>query len=123
MSKLSVDNLTSLSCAHTVTVDENVSRLTVLVVPRKDLDSILQDVLNLACDNFLTLLLHDEVRVILRHLFVDRCREANDRVTSSMAHVNSNQHSLHVVHLFRELQVEKVASHLAVHLLQHVGGL
>ena len=97
--------------------------MAVPVVPRKDLDSILEDILDLASYHLLTLLLHDEVRVVLRHLFVDRCSEADDRVTSCVAHVNTNQHGLHVVHLFRELKVEKVASHLAVHLLQHVGGL
>ena len=97
--------------------------MAVLVVPRENLDSIFEDFLDLPSDHLLTLLLHDEVRVVLRHLFVDRSSEADDRVTTGMAHVNSNQHSLHAVHFVRELQVEKVTSHLTVHLLQHVGGL
>ena len=40
-----------------------------------------------------------------------------------MTHVNTNKHGLLVAHLVGELEVEEVAAHLAVDLLEDIGGL
>ena len=39
-----------------------------------------------------------------------------------MTDINSDQHSPHAVHLVGELQVEQIASHLAVYLLENIRG-
>ena len=40
-----------------------------------------------------------------------------------MAHIDTYQHRLHVAHLVGQFEVEEVAAHLAIELLQDVGGL
>ena len=40
-----------------------------------------------------------------------------------MAHVKTDQHGFHRVHLFRELHIVKISSHLGVDLLQYVRSL
>ena len=40
-----------------------------------------------------------------------------------MAHVKTDQHGFHRVHLFRELHIIEISSHLGVDLLQYVRSL
>ena len=40
-----------------------------------------------------------------------------------MAHIDTDQHRLHVAHLVGQFEVEQVAAHLAIELFQDVGGL
>lgn len=75
LSDLLVDDLHALCGTHTITVDDNVSGKGVLVVPLEQINCFFDAFLDLGSDNLLTLLLHNEVRVVLGHLLVDwRCR-------------------------------------------------
>lgn len=78
LSDLGVNDLLALSGTDTVTVDDDVSWEVVLVVLGKLFNAFLECSLHLGGHNFLTLLLHEEVRIVLTHLFVVRGDEADD---------------------------------------------
>jgi len=63
--------LTSLSGTDTITIDKDIRWHVVVVVLREQIESILDAFFDLRLNHFLTLLLDDEVRVVLRHLLVD----------------------------------------------------
>lgn len=63
--------MTSLSGTDTITIDKDIRGHVVVVVFREQIESILDAFLDLRLNHFLTLLLDDEVRVVLRHLLVD----------------------------------------------------
>jgi hypothetical protein len=123
LSNLTVNNLGTLSRTDTITEDDDVSGEGVPVSLGEDIDCLLQALLYLSVDHFLSLLLDNEVRVILRHLLVDGSSEAYNRVTSSMTHVDADQHGSHGVHLLGEFEVVEVTSHFRVDLLQDAGSL
>ena len=64
----------------------------------KDFYGLFEAVLHLSLDNFLTLALDNVLAVVLAHLTIGACCEANDRLRTCVANVDSNQHGLHVVH-------------------------
>jgi len=123
LSDLTVNNLGTLSRTDTVAEDDDVSGEGALVFSGEDIDSLLHAILDLRVDYLLSLLLDDKVRVILRHLLVSGGGKADNRVASRVAHVDTNQHSFHGVHLLREFEVVEVTSHFGVDLLQDVGSL
>jgi hypothetical protein len=120
LNDLTVNNLDTLSRTDTVTENDDVGGEGVLVFRGEDIDSLLQALLYLSVDHLLSLLLDNEVRVILRHLLVDGGGKADDRVASRVAHVDTNQHGFHGVHLLREFEVVEITSHFRVDLLQDV---
>jgi len=63
--------LTSLSGTDTITIDKDIRWHVVVVVFGEQIESILDAFFDLRLNHFLTLLLDDEVRVVLRHLLVD----------------------------------------------------
>ena len=63
--------MTSLSGTDTITIDKDIRWHVVVVVLREQIESILDAFFDLRLNHFLTLLLDDEVRVVLRHLLVD----------------------------------------------------
>ena len=60
-----IDNLGTLSCTHTVSEDDDISRVAILVVLVEHVDGRLDTLLDLSLHDLLTLLLHDKVRVVL----------------------------------------------------------
>lgn len=123
LGNLLADDLSSLALGDTVAEDYNVGGVAVFVSLCKCVKTLLEALLKLSIDNLLALLLHNEVRVVLGHGSISRGGEADDRVAARMAHVNTNKHCLLVAHLVGELEVEEVAAHLAVDLLEDIGGL
>jgi len=65
LNNFAINDLSALSSTHTVTVDDDVSGEVVLVALSEYFHRSLDDFLDLACYDLLTLLLHDEVRVVL----------------------------------------------------------
>ena len=65
---------------------------------REDFDGLFKAVLHLGLDNFLTLALNNVLAVVLAHLTIGACCEANDRLRTCVANINSDQHGLHFVH-------------------------
>ena len=61
--------------------------------------------------------------MVLAHLLVVGRDEADDRVTTRMADIDSDKHSSLFGHLVRELEVEKVSPNLTVDLLENIGRL
>ena len=64
----------------------------------KDFNGLFKAVLPLGLDNFLTLALDNVLAVVLAHLTIGACCEANDRLRTCVADIDSNQHGFHVVH-------------------------
>ena len=95
LSDLTVNNLSTLSRTDTVTEDDDVGGEGSLIFRGEDIDSLLQAFLDLSVDHLLSLLLDDEVRVILRHLLVDGGGKADNGVASRVTHVYADQHSFH----------------------------
>ena len=60
----------SLRISETISVDDEVSGVFTIVVACKTFNGILQGLLHLGMHDLLTLLLDDELRVVLAHLFV-----------------------------------------------------
>lgn len=113
----------TLSITQTISIDDEISRVFSSVLRSKDLNGILDRIFHLRLDDLLSFLLDDELRVVLTHLDVCGSCKANDRVWSRMADINSNKHSALRLHDVWELHRVEVAAHLAVHLLNDVGGL
>jgi hypothetical protein len=44
-------------------------------------------------NNLLTFLLNQEVTIVLTHLAIDTCREADNRLWTWVANINANEHS------------------------------
>ena len=66
----------AFSSTHTVTIDDDIGRVVVLVISRKNGNGLLDAFFELATHDFLALGLHGEVRVVLTELLVDRGGEA-----------------------------------------------
>jgi hypothetical protein len=113
--------LVSLGISNTVTIDDEVSGELVVVLLSEGLDGGLDRLNHLFLDDFLSLALHQVIAEVLTHVPVDARREADNRLGSRVAHVDTNQHRAHLVHDRRELQSVEVAAHLAVDLAQDVG--
>ena len=67
---LSLEDLVSHSIADTISVDYEVCRELTVVVAGEDLDCIFYGIFHLILHDLLTLLLNQEVRVVLTKLFV-----------------------------------------------------
>ena len=113
----------AFSCAHAVTIDDNIGRVVIRVFSHENVNGILDAAFDGVCHDFLALFLHDEVGVVLAELLVDRGGEADNRIAASVANIDTDQHRLHVAHLVGQFEVVEVAAHLAIELLQDVGGL
>jgi len=74
-------------------------------------------------NEFLVLGLDEVITVVLAHLGVGACTEADDRLRACMTHINTDQHGALLGKDFRELQVVEVATSLGVDLPEDVGGL
>ena len=116
-------HLVSLCITNTVSVDHNVRRPLVLVVLLESFDCSNDRLAHVDCNNLLALFLNKVLAVVLGHFFVDACREANNRVRTRVANINSNKHSSFLVKDLRELQIVQITSRLTVNLLQNVGSL
>ena len=100
-----------------------MSRVVPVVALGEDLDGFLQGLLHARLHDLLTLSLHDVLRVVLAHLLVGGGCEANHRGGTSMADINANEHSPHLLHHLGELQVEEVTFDLGVDLAEDVASL
>lgn len=120
---LLVNDLISLGITDTIAEDNEVGWELALVVRGKDFNRLLKGLLHLSLNDLLAFLLNDVFRIVLTHLFVGACSEANDRVGACVTNIDSDQHRFHVVHDLRELEVEEVAFDLGVDLAQDVRGL
>ena len=60
----------SLRISETISVDDEVSGVLAIVIACKAFNGILEGLLHLSMHDLLTLLLDDELRVVLAHLFV-----------------------------------------------------
>lgn len=116
-------HLVALGITNTVPVNDEVSRELLRVMLGKSLDSLSDHLFHTLFYNLLTLLLNKVVAIVLGHLSVDRRREANDALWTSMTHINADQHGPLAVQSFRELQVIKITTGLAVDLPQDVRSL
>ena len=67
----------SLRISETISVDDEVSGVFTIVIACKTFNGILQGLLHLGMHDLLTLLLDDELRVVLAHLFVVRSCKAD----------------------------------------------
>ena len=65
---------------------------------REDFDGLFEAVLHLSLDDFLTFALDNVLAIVLAHLTIGTCCEANDRLRTCVANIDSNQHGFHVVH-------------------------
>lgn len=78
LADFTVNDLIALSPADTIAEDDDVGGVLAVVAFGEVLNGLLQAVLQLRVDDFLTLLLDDEVTEVLGHLLVGRGSETND---------------------------------------------
>jgi hypothetical protein len=123
LGNLDAQYLVALSISNTVTVNDKVCGELSFVVNRKGLYGSLDRINHLLLDDLLTLGLNKVITEVLAQVGVDTCREADDRLGTSMAYINTDQHGTHGFHLFREAQSVKISAEFAVDLAQDVGGL
>jgi len=83
----------------------------------KCINTTLQALLQLSIYDLLTFFLNDKVREILRHFLVSGGGKTDNGLTTSMADIDTNEHSALLAHFFRELQFKEVTTSLTVHLL------
>jgi len=95
--------LVSHGIADTITVDDEVGRLSSLVVVLEAMDGFADKLLHLVLDNFLALRLDDVLRVVLRHLFVGGSSKSDYGLSASVTDIDTNEHSLDTIHDLREL--------------------
>jgi hypothetical protein len=95
--------LISHGIADTITVDDEVGRLSALVVVLEAMNGFADKLLHLVFDNFLALGLDYVLRVILRHLFVSGSSKSDYRLSTSVTDIDTNEHSLNTIHDLREL--------------------
>jgi hypothetical protein len=116
-----LNNLTTHRIADTITIDEDVVRQRASVVVTESLERVLEVLLQDArANNLLTLLaLRTGLRVVLAHVLVVGRAEADDRLLSLVAHINSDQHRL-PGDLGTEVESPQVAAKLGVDLAQDV---
>ena len=93
------------------------------MVLSEDLNGFLEGLLHLRLHNLLTLSLHKVLRIVLAHLLVSTRSEADHRRGPRMADIDADQHRPHLIHGFRELQVEQVSLDLRIDLAEDVGSL
>ena len=113
----------TLCITQAISIDDEVGRVVSTVLRSKDFNGILDAFLHLSLDDLLSFLLDNELRVVLAHLSIGRSSNADDRVWSRMADINTNEHVTLCLHDVRELHVVKISSNLTVHLFDHVSGL
>jgi hypothetical protein len=116
---LSEDHIT-LGIRHSITVNDVVGGLHSLVALLKATDSLTDKSTHLSVDDLSTLRDKKIVGVVLTHLLVGRGCKANDRLSTRVAHVNTNQHGARCFNYFWELHVEQVTADFTVHLADDV---
>ena len=87
------------------------------------LDRQLEGLFELSVDDFLSTPLDQVLGVVLRHLLVRACGEANHRSRARMAHIDTDQHGSLAVHRRRELHLVEIPADLAVDLPQNIRSL
>ena len=115
-------NLVSLGIADTVSVDNDVGGVFFFMVLRESSNRSHHSLFHLGLHNLFTLLLDNVLRVVLTHLFIDAAAETNHRFRTSVANINTDQHSAFLVKHFWELEVVQVTTSLTVYLFDYVGG-
>jgi len=95
-------HLVTLGITNTIAVNHEVGWVS-LVFLAEGLDRFAKELIHLVFDNLLTFPLDDVVAVVLTHLRVDRGREADYRLSTRVADIDTNQHRLLLVENLREL--------------------
>lgn len=113
------NNFISHSFSNTVSVnDDLVWKL--IVSSLVAIKSLLHGLIKLLLNNFFTLALQDDVRIVLSKKIVSGSCEPNNRLSTSMADVNSNYHHLIFSHELRHSHLDRGSSDLCVDLLHDV---
>ena len=85
----------TLSITESISVDHKVGWVLPLVLGCKDFDGLLDGVFHRSLHDLLSLLLHEVLRVVLTHLLVGGSGETNDRVWTTVADIDANEHGTH----------------------------
>lgn len=86
-------------------------------------DCLFHALVQFSFDELLVLLLKEESRKVLGLLLVDCRREANDRVLTCVADVNTDDHDSLLLEYFGELGSDRLAVQLRVDLLHNIGSM
>ena len=106
LANLRVDNLLTFTSTYTISEDDNIGWVLTAMSSSKGVDSALETLLQLSINDLLALLLHDEVREVLRHILVFRCCETDDRLAAGMANIDTDEHCALIGHLVGEFHFE-----------------
>ena len=117
LGELLINDLLAHGVANTVTVDEDVARhgtIVELAVGREGALEVVRE--DRGRDNLLALdRLRAGLRIVLAHVGVVRCAEADGRLLALVAHIDADEHSL-LRNLVAEGHAPEVAAKLGIHL-------
>jgi hypothetical protein len=119
--KLVTNDLSSHGVSDTISVNENVIWKCSVVVVSKCLESTLEVLLEHArADDLLALLaLGTRLGVVLAHMLVVGCAEADDALFTFVANIDTDQHGL-IGYLFSEVEAPEVTSKLSIDLSEDI---
>lgn len=117
---LLLDDLVSHHVANSVSIDDDLVRELTLVVVSKLIASGDDASIQLGLDELNVLWVDDDVIVVSSLSLVSGGTESNNRLLTSMANINTDDHNL-LLHESRPLHSERLSSHLGVDLLHDVG--
>lgn len=112
-------DLISHALSNTVSVNDDLvwkSSVSSLITVK----CLLHGLVELLLNDFLTFALDDDVRVVLGEKIVSSCCKSNDRFTSSMANIDTNDHDFVFGHEFWHSHLKRCASNLGIDLLHDV---
>jgi len=118
-----LEDLFTLCITDTVSVEYKVGWRSLLVADSEGLNRLNNRIFHVGKNNFLSLLLNEVLTEVLTHLWVDTGTETNDRSVTSVAHINTEQHSRLAIESFGELESVQISADFAVNLTQDVRGL
>lgn len=99
-------DLLSHRITDTISVDDEVSGLRSFMGVLEAMNSFSDEIFHLVLDDFLSLSLHDIIRIVLTHGAVGGSGETNNGLFATMADIDTDKHGLHGAHASRELHGE-----------------
>jgi len=89
----------------------------------KTTNSLADKCTHLVIDDFCALRNKEVVRVVLTESLVGRCCEADNRLSSGVTDINTDEHGARGFNDLGELHGEEISAYLTVHLTDDVGSL
>jgi len=116
------NDLVSHLLSYSISVDDDFGWINPFVLFTKGFNGVHQTSIKVLFDNFLILLLDNDVREVRGALSIGWGCETNNRLLTSMTHIDTNDHDSLLLHELRELDPDRLTANFCVDLLHDVWG-